>query len=972
MGTLRQLRFTVLGPVRAWLGDVPLDLGPVRQQALLVALMLRPDATVSRQELLDGIWGAEPPGTGGKVIPVYVHRLRERLRAAGAQDTVISRDRGGYRFVSEGARVDTARLEEIAVEAASARASGDLRAAVDTWSHALKLFHGEPLSGLPGPFAEGERLRLTERRIALLQEKLECQLRLGRYAEAVSELSALTATHPHSESLAALLMRAMYGSGRQADALSVFTQVRGRLVDDLAVEPGEELRRVHQAVLRGDDAFLLGDAPRRAPAEAPLATAPAAPSAPGHRRRNELPGDVGELTGRAREIALLTAPYRTDAVSVLAVDGVAGVGKTALVVRAARLLQEGYPDGCLFVDLHGHSADREPPAPMRVLRRLLRAVGADDESDDLDELAASWRAATASTRSLLVLDDAVGAEQIRPLLPAGAGSRVLVTSRRRLAGLDVDQRVSLGPLDLDEAGELLARFVGDARAYQEPEAVRQLARLCDRLPLALRIAGARLQSRPMWTFEYLVARLSDDERRLGELTAEDRSVEAAFRLSYDHLPPCTQRAFRALGLSPTVEFDGLTLAAMLGWSRHETEHALESLVDASLLWQPTAGRYRLHDLVAAYARRLAAEHPAEVTAARTGVFRLYVTAARCANGYHREDPPAGPAPDFLPFADAKDAASWLDAAAGEIADVAAHAAAVGHVDEACLIADSLIDYLVREGRYHECRAVAETVLPLVEASESRLASSLRTCLGIAYGLQGDYEQAYAWLNDALAISGRSGDLREQARALGVLGTVARWAGRTSEALARLTKVLELAGPLGDDWLVGMATCNLGAAYQQLGRYDEALEHYARSLRLAEKIGSPRVIGKTLSHIGSLHMDRGRLAEAIGPLHRAADLAGEIGDLPQQAAILTRLGMTEEGLGNTGAALELHRRALAAVREQTNVGLEVEIRNRLGGSLLATGDLDEAREQFEAVLALSETAGSPEQLAGAIEVPGRWA
>ncbi|MFB9834462.1 AfsR/SARP family transcriptional regulator, partial [Actinoallomurus acaciae] len=276
---LRQLRFTVLGPVRAWLGDVPLDLGPVRQQALLVALMLRPDATVSRQELLDGIWGAEPPGTGGKVIPVYVHRLRERLRAAGAEDTVISRDRGGYRFVSEGARVDTARLEEIAVEAASARDSGDLRAAVNTWSRALKLFHGEPLSGLPGPFAEGERLRLTERRIALLQHKLECQLRLGGYAEAVSELSALTATHPHSEALAGLLMRAMYGSGRQADALSVFTQLRRRLVDDLAVEPGEELRRVHQAVLRGDDTFLLGDAPRRAPAGRPAA---APPPRPGH------------------------------------------------------------------------------------------------------------------------------------------------------------------------------------------------------------------------------------------------------------------------------------------------------------------------------------------------------------------------------------------------------------------------------------------------------------------------------------------------------------------------------------------------------------------------------------------------------------------------------------------------------------------------------------------------------------------
>ncbi|AXB48256.1 hypothetical protein A4R43_03705 [Amycolatopsis albispora] len=243
------LRLSVLGPLRAWHDSEPVDLGPVRQQALLAALALRPDVTVSRDELLDAVWGMEPPAA--KVVPVYVYRLRRCLRSAGP-DSVIGRDRGGYRFAGAGVRVDSARLAELAVEAAGLRRSGDLAAAVGRYASALALFRGEPLAGLPGPFAEGERRRLTERRIALLEGKLDCQVRLGRYAEAIGELSALTSEHPHSEPLAALLMRALYGSGRRADALGVFTRLRRRLVDDLGVEPSDLVGGVHQAILRGD------------------------------------------------------------------------------------------------------------------------------------------------------------------------------------------------------------------------------------------------------------------------------------------------------------------------------------------------------------------------------------------------------------------------------------------------------------------------------------------------------------------------------------------------------------------------------------------------------------------------------------------------------------------------------------------------------------------------------------------------
>lgn len=251
-----RLRLAVLGPLRAWRGDTELDLGPTRQQALLAALVLRPNVTVSQRELLDGVWGLEPPGTGGKVVPVYMYRLRRCLRADDG-DPVIDRERGGYRFVGDNAWVDSVRLAELVDEADAAERAGDLSATVRGYADALALFRGEPLAELPGPFAAGERLRLTERRLALSLRKLDRQLRLGDHAAAVGELSALSQEHPHSEPIAALLMRALFRGGRRADALSVFTALRRRLVDDMGMEPGDELRRVQQAVLAGDDPTVL-------------------------------------------------------------------------------------------------------------------------------------------------------------------------------------------------------------------------------------------------------------------------------------------------------------------------------------------------------------------------------------------------------------------------------------------------------------------------------------------------------------------------------------------------------------------------------------------------------------------------------------------------------------------------------------------------------------------------------------------
>ncbi|WP_189959814.1 AfsR/SARP family transcriptional regulator [Streptomyces alanosinicus] len=966
-----------------------LELGPVREQALLVALLLRPGRTVSRRQLLDGVWGTEPPGTGDRVIPVYVHRLRRRLDADGktSADSVIDTVRGGYRFAPRRADVDVAAWERLAAEGRAARDGGDLDAAVDTWSRALGLFRGEPLAGIPGPFAEGERLRLAEQRLGLVQETVDCRLRSGRHAEAVGELFSLTTAHPYNEALAALLMRALYAGNRQADALDVYAAVRRRLVDEQGVEPGAELRRVHEAVLRGDDEFLLGagaGAVRQGPATPPPAgprppappVAPVGDSAPPVRARlvrHELPVEIGNFTGREREYELLVAPVDARVVTVRAVDGMAGVGKTALVVRAARALREQYPDGCLFVELHGHREDRETVGRERVLRRLLRAVGAGEGEDceDLDELAASWRAATASRRLLLVLDDASRAEQVRPLLPAGSGSVVMVTSRRRLTGLDADRRVSLPPLGLDEAAGLLSRIVGGEGSEREHAAVRELAALCGRLPLALRIVGARIQDRPSWAVEALVARLTDDERRLDELAVEDRSVEAAFRLSYAQLPAAEQRAFRALGLSPTVRLDRLTLAALLGSAPAEAERVLESLADASLVQRVTADRYRLHDLVAVYARRVAAVSPDEAAAARTRVLRLYVAAARRSSDWGASSFPTGPQGNG-PFTDWEEAAVWLDAAGGELTDVITQAVALGRLDEACWIAEGLVDYLTRQGRFHECRTALETLLPLLDrATDRRMDCALRTGLGIMYGLQGRYQQARTWFAQSLDISRRAGDRHQQARAAAGLGTFANLEGRIAESMAHFAEVIGLVGRLtDDDWLNGSVSTRVGDVHHQLGEYDKAYDCYLEAIALAERTGSPRLLGKTLLRLGGLQLDLGRPAEAVGTLGKAEDLARRLGDVPLYSAVLGRLSTAEAELGNAGAAAELLRRSQALLDEQTGTASEIAIRHRLIWHGVVAEDLAGARDFFERGTALPTADANRARISRVLDDLGR--
>ncbi|MGW3930589.1 AfsR/SARP family transcriptional regulator [Streptomyces microflavus] len=1067
-GTGGQVRIDLLGPVSARRGAVPLALGPVRRQAVLAALILRAPAFVTYRQLLDDVWGAETPGTGHRVLSSYVYSLRKALdtAGAGAARSVIRGGRGGYRLVPEGVSTDLGDLAEQVGRIHRAKAAGDLGAALVGSGRALELFRGEPLPGLPGPLAGTERERLARQRRTVLQDRAECLVLLGRHPEALDALMAAPLAQPHDEPLAGLRMRALYGSGRQAEALDLYRETRRRLLDELGMEPGEELRRVHQAVLRGDDHLLLGRPAGLSAAGAPAAggvepargaaeggpgdvgadpgvvgaegssagrrlpegdgrpggsgrsggagspggsggpggagspdgsggpdgpgrpAAPGRPAGPGRSdgsgpagrahphphprpraraRRNDLPGDTACLVGREEELALLTAPVSPEGVFVVAVDGTAGVGKTALVVRAARAIGDAYPDGCLFVDLHTHGAAHESVGPERALRRLLRAVrGSGDEiPDDLDDVAdlvAAWRAATSELRLLLVVDDARSAAQVRPLLPAGPGSRVLVAGRQRLLGLDADLRLTVEPLDTGDAVGLLRELIGESRADREPEEAAELARRCGGLPLALRIASARLQNRPSWTLAFLAGRMSDDVRGLGELRAGDRSVEAAFRMSYDQLSPQLRRGFRALGLAPTARFDVLTLAAMLEAPREEAEELLEDLVDASLLQQPHPGRYRLHDLVRAHARRLATEAPEEAAEYRTAVLDLYTAAGRIAGDWGPDGFPTGSgATGPAPFPGWREASAWLKAAGGELVDVVAYAAAAGRFDHACWIAEALVDPLVHQGRYPECRAVLELALPCADlAADRRMPSALRNCMGVVDIYQGRFPQAHTWFTEALRLGRGQDDLREQARAVAGMGAAEWILGDVEEALAHLGEAVELAPRLGDDWLSGIALCNLGAVHSQQGRHEQALEHYAAAVAIAEKNGRPRAIGNALCFAADAHLALGRHAQATHLLRRAVELAREAEDLPLHAASLSRLATAEHVQGSLRSAVDIHREALSTLTPGASTWLEMEVRVRLGSTYAAAGRRAEARHEFETALALPGAGDHPRQ------------
>ncbi|WP_186763025.1 AfsR/SARP family transcriptional regulator [Lentzea tibetensis] len=856
----------VLGSVEVWLDGERLPIGPPVRRGLLAMLALDAGEAVPVERLAGALRGDAGPDD----VHEHVSRLREVLGPAGFP---ISRRSAGYALDVDPSVVD---LHEFRALVRAATAPEELR-------DALRLWRGSALSGVGdsevllriGTDVDAERLTVAEKWAA---ESLD----LGRHHEVPDELSAVVAEHPLREELVALEVLALHRCGRQADAVRRYEETRALLADELGIGPGPRLRALHERILRTDT-----PSPATTPAERPV------------RPRVALPFDVPDFTGRTGELARLGA----EAV-VVVVDGMAGVGKTALAVHAVHRLGDRYPDARVFVDLHGFTPGRGPVSPFAALDTLLRAIGVPpaDVPGELDQRITAWRAEMAARRAVVVLDNAVDAEQVVPLLTGAPGCLTVVTSRRRLV-IDGAAQLSLDVLTESEARDLVAEILG-ARAAEEPDEVASLVELCGRLPLALRIAAARLAHRPRWTVGDLVERLGAQLRRLVELKAGDRDVLAAFAVSYDHLTSEQQSMFRLLGQHPGVDFDLYAAAALAGTAFHDAREVLEDLLDHHLLVRRVRDRYSFHDLVREYARSLGPE---------PGVHRLldyYLHVAHLAAdlvqpGRESIPPDVDDVPgDVPPLPDDVTAMAWFTAERENLVAASRYAAESGSDRHTCGLLRDIGHSLI----------IGEHLDDLVELQEPALAAARRL---------GDRVAEMACLHNMTVIG------------------YSRCRYREAQANARL--VLDVARELGDVLRESTTLAVLGMVAHRLGRFGDALEHYRTALAIQQRIHSHRFVAIGIANVGRVHLALGDPEAARVELETALVRSREINERGEEASVLCGLGAAFSRLGDHDRALALLHEGVALAESIGNTHYAMRGLIKTADALRRAGDLPRARD-----------------------------
>ncbi|MFV0135269.1 AfsR/SARP family transcriptional regulator [Streptomyces sp. HMX87] len=960
-GPVASLRFSVLGPVRAWRGPEPLATGSPQQRALLAALLLREGRTATAAELIDALWGEEPPSQALAAVRTYASRLRKALDAG-----VLVSESGGYavRGLADGA-LDLAVAQELAARAEKARTAGDLCQARDVLRRALALWDGEVLAGVPGPYAEAQRVRLEEWRLQLLESRLDMDLEQGCHAEAVSELTALTAAHPLRERLRELLMLALYRSGRQAEALAVYADTRRLLAEELGVDPGPALRELQQRVLRADPALAEPSAPAAEPASVPV-------------RPAQLPATVPDFTGRSsfvRELSDVLASASGAEGQVMAVSalaGIGGVGKTTLAVHVAHGARAAFPDGQLYVDLQG--AGPRAAEPETVLGSFLRALGTADSAvpDTLEERAALYRSVLDGRRVLVLLDNARDAAQVRPLLPGTAGCAALVTSRVRMVDLAGAHLVDLDVMSPEEALALFTKIVGEERVASERQAALDVVAACGFLPLAIRIAASRLAARRTWTVSVLAAKLADERRRLDELQAGDLAVEATFELGYGQLEPAQARAFRLLGLADGPDISLAAAAAVLDLPPEETEDLLESLVDTSLLESAAPGRYRFHDLVRLYARACAERDewpPGQREAALSRVLDFYLATA--AGVYASERPGdrlvAGLEPTAYPglhFTEGSAALDWLYTEAAPLLACVRQAAGTDRLRRAVdllwaakdltesgansrqyemtarAMCDAtrdaedaraegrartvLTDVLLVSGRIQQAEQEARLAMRLASAEEDAPAASwVANSLGLICLHQGRHASSMPFFEQAIAGFRAVGNRPPEATALCNLSRAHLGGGNVMAAVEFAQRGLEAHAEFGRTVRLANSHYALGIALNRAGRHDEALEHFSEALRIFSDHRQRLWEGTTNFRVAEVHVAARRPARAAQHAEQALAL-GCIGGDRMRGNVLTLLGRALTALGQTDRARACWREALH-LYEQVKAAEAEEVR-----------------------------------------------
>lgn len=912
------IEIALLGEVTARADGRPVDLGPPRQRCVLAALAVDACRLVPADHLVGRVWGAETPRRGRATLHSHISRLRKAF--AGAL-TIAHRSDGYTLEVDQPEQaVDLLRFRALRDRA---RRTGEESRTVALLTEALALWHGEPLTGLSGEWVDGERDRWWQERWAVEQDLVDARLRLGQGEELVAQLSARTGQYPLDERVAGQYMLALHRAGRSADALDHYRQLRERLVVELGTDLSTALQDLHQQILAAD--------PRLVPTPPGTAIEPVVTP-------RQLPATPAPFVGRKEELDRLDAillpngrsadvPEEVPAGTTMlisAIGGTGGIGKTWLALTWAHRNLDRFPDGQLFVDLHGFSPTERPRHPVDVLGGFLDALGVDRDRqpNDPDRRSELYRSLIADKRMLVMLDNAVNTDQVIPLLPGGRDCTVLITSRNHLRGLTA--RHGAHPVHLDvltdtEAHTLLTTALGADTTANAP-AVAELTDLCGGLPLALGLIAARITADPHLPLADILAEL----RALGmdALDSDDPTASLPTVLSWSlrHLTDQQRQTFALLGIAPGPD-TGLPAAAHLAdLSERDTHALLQALVDASLVDRVPGGRYGMHDLVRAYAT---AHHQLPDDVRETALRRVldfYTHTAHTAERLqfpHRDPPPFNPPAGNVrphPLPDPAAALAWFDTEHAGL--LAAQRVAATHDWHAIswLLAWSLYTFHNRRGHLHDqltvWQAAAEAATHLADPAVHLLT---HRALGRTHADLGHHEIALDHLHQALELADHH-PLEKARTHLALLWVWGR-AGEDRKALDHAQHALALSDDIDDPVWRADALNGVGWCAARVGDYDTAREHCQAALTLYQHHHNPDGKAATLDSLGYIDHRTGRHAQAIDHYGRSLSLYHDLGDTYEVANTLDRLGHPHVALGHTDQARVVWRKALRLYREQ---------------------------------------------------------
>ncbi|MFF5294336.1 AfsR/SARP family transcriptional regulator [Paractinoplanes globisporus] len=912
------VRFEVLGPLRATRGGVALNLGPVQQQVVLAVLLLHANRAVGRDELITGVWGAQIPTYAVNLVQKHVSALRHVLASSPStrQLAELVWTRAGYQLSLPERALDLELFEWHAEQARQARLRGDLQATDEELRAAMRLWRGPLCDGLVSPLVESERERLAERHLGIWEKRLEVDLAQSRHAEVISELRQLAGRFPLRERLHELLMLALYRSGRRAEALAVFRDARRRLKDELGIEPSTPLQQLQQQVLTGDPALepAAADDGPGATVNEPRPTLP-----------SQLPHGLAGFAGRRAELnqlhrTLLEDPRNEgdEPVVITAIDGTAGVGKTALALQWAHRIRDRYPDGQLYINLRGFDRSGAAMEPGEAIRAFLDAFGVPHQRIPigLEAQAALYRSLLAGKRVLVVLDNARDAEQVRPLLPGSPGCLAVVTSRNRLHSLVVTEgahTVSVGLLAMAEARELLIARLGRSRVAAEPAAADEIIASCARLPLALAIVAARAATRPQFPLSGLADQLRETRDRLDAFDDDSDvagDVRAVFSWSYRALSDPAARLFRLLGLHPGPHVTVAAAASAAGRPRRDAGRALSELTRANMIGEPGPGRFVFHDLLRVYAGELALEQESEDDR-RAAVQRMldhHLHTAHCADRLlnpHRDplplnEPPSGVTTEGL--ADHERALAWFAAEHPALLSATDLASASGFDRHAWQLPWSMATFFDRRGHWHDQVAIQHVALAAMQrVAEPAFAAQAHLCLARAYSTLGRYGDAHAHLNQATTAYERTGDPVGRGHADLTLARVLYRQGRHAEALNHAEEALELYRSRLHRAGQAAALNAIGWFCALLNDHEKALVYCEEALALHAHLGDAYGEAAAWDSLGYAHSHLFHNERAVRCYLHATDLWRRLGDRFNEADTLGRLGDTFQAMGATTEA-----------------------------------------------------------------------